>query len=78
SRRWQDSGLTQVAAQKLLQDNAESCHPLEGRVDPSSIAYAIHRAGAAQLHILEPLAPIVSTAFQAPYCRGVEVEVRTL
>lgn len=73
-----DSGLTQVAAQKLLQDYAESCHRLEGRVDPSWIDYAIHSAGAAQLQILEPLAPIVSTAFQAPYCTGVEVEVRTL
>jgi phage-related baseplate assembly protein len=73
-----DSGLTQVAAQKLLQDYAESCHRLEGRVDPSWIDYSIHSAGAAQLQILEPLAPIVATAFQAPYCSGVEVEVRTL
>lgn len=73
-----DSGLTQVAAQQLLQAYAESCHRLEGRVDPSWIDYTIHTAGAAQLQILEPLAPIVATAFQAPYCTGVEVEVRTL
>ncbi|SES73599.1 MULTISPECIES: baseplate J/gp47 family protein [unclassified Pseudomonas] len=73
-----DSGLTQVAAQKLLQTYADSCHRLEGRVDPSWIDYAIHSAGAAQLQILEPLEPIISTAFQAPYCTGVEVEVRTL
>jgi hypothetical protein len=31
-----------------------------------------------QLQILEPLAPIVTTAFQAPYCTAVEVEVLTL
>ena len=73
-----DSGLTQVAAQQLLQTYAESCHRLEGRVDPSWIDYAIHSAGAAQLQILEPLAPIISSAFQAPYCTGVEVQVRTL
>lgn len=73
-----DSGLTQVAAQQLLQRYAESCHRLEGRVDPSWIDYTIHTAGAAQLEILEPLAPIVTTAFQAPYCTGVEVQVLTL
>ena len=73
-----DSGLTQVAAQQLLQTYAASCHCLEGRVDPSWIDYTIHAAGAAQLEILEPLAPIITTAFQAPYCTGVEVEVRSL
>ncbi|WP_339532112.1 baseplate J/gp47 family protein [Pseudomonas mucidolens] len=73
-----DSGLTQVAAQQLLQTYAESCHRLEGRVDPSWIDYTIHTAGAVQLEILEPLEPIITTAFQAPYCTGVEVEVRTL
>jgi phage-related baseplate assembly protein len=47
-------------------------------VDPSWIDYTLHSAGAVQLQILEPLAPIVTTAFQAPYCTGVEVEVDTL
>ncbi|KAF1028206.1 MAG: hypothetical protein GAK37_02273 [Pseudomonas sp.] len=73
-----DSGLTQIEAQKLLQTYADSCHRLEGRVDPSWIDYAIHSAGATQLQILEPLQPIVTTAFQAPFCTGVEVEVQTL
>ncbi|SDU83863.1 baseplate J/gp47 family protein [Pseudomonas mucidolens] len=73
-----DSGLTQVAAEQLLQTYAESCHRLEGRVDPSWIDYTIHTAGAVQLEILEPLEPIITTAFQAPYCTDVEVEVRTL
>ncbi|PHH42746.1 baseplate J/gp47 family protein [Pseudomonas putida] len=73
-----DSGLTQVAAQQQLQAYADSCHRLEGRVDPSWIDYTLHSAGAVQLQILEPLAPIVTTAFQAPYCTAVEVEVLTL
>jgi phage-related baseplate assembly protein len=73
-----DSGLTKVAAQQQLQAYADSCHRLEGRVDPSWIDYTLHSAGAVQLQILEPLAPIVATAFEAPYCTGVEVEVRTL
>lgn len=73
-----DSGLTKVAAQQQLQAYADTCHRLEGRVDPSWIDYTLHSAGAVQLQILEPLAPIVTTAFQAPYCTGVEVEVDTL
>ena len=73
-----DSGLTKVAAQQQLQAYADSCHRLEGRVDPSWIDYTLHSAGAVQLQILEPLAPIVTTAFQAPYCTAVEVEVLTL
>jgi len=73
-----DSGLTKVAAQHQLQSYADSCHRLEGRVDPSWIDYTLHSAGAVQLEILEPLEPIVTTAFEAPYCTGVEVEVLTL
>lgn len=73
-----DSGLTKAAAQQQLQAYADSCHRLEGRVDPSWIDYTLHAAGAVQLEILEPLTPIETTAFQAPYCTGVEVEVRTL
>lgn len=73
-----DSGLTKVAAQQQLQAYADSCHRLEGRVDPSWIDYTLHSAGAVQLEILEPLVPIVATAFEAPYCTGIEVEVLTL
>ena len=73
-----DSGLTKVAAQQQLQAYAQSCHRLEGRVDPSWIDYTLHNAGAVQLEILEPVEPIVTTAFEAPWCTGVEVEVLTL
>ncbi|OPG68381.1 baseplate J protein, partial [Pseudomonas ogarae] len=57
---------------------AEAWQRLEGRGDPSRIDYALHSAGAVQLQVLEPLAPIVTTAFQAPYSTGIEVEVDTL
>ncbi|EJM47665.1 phage-related baseplate assembly protein [Pseudomonas sp. GM33] len=73
-----DSGLTKAAAQQQLQVYADSCHRLEGRVDPSWIDYTLHNAGAVQLEIIEPIEPIVTTAFEAPYCTGVEVEVLTL
>ncbi|UZE30429.1 baseplate J/gp47 family protein [Pseudomonas asplenii] len=73
-----DSGLTQLAAVRQLQAYAEACHRLEGRVEPSWIDYTLHSAGAVQVEILEPRTPIVTTAFQAPYCTAVEVEVLTL
>ncbi|WP_416772059.1 baseplate J/gp47 family protein [Pseudomonas sp. RHF3.3-3] len=73
-----DSGLTQLAASRQLQAYAEACHRLEGRVEPSWIDYTLHSVGAVQVEILEPREPIVTTAFQAPYCTGVEVEVLTL
>lgn len=73
-----DSGLTRVAAQQQLQGYADTCHRLEGRVDPSWIDYTLHSAGAVQLEILEPLEPIVTSAFEAPYCTAVDVEVLTL
>jgi len=73
-----DSGLTQLAAHQQLQAYADSCHRLEGRVDPSWIDYTLHSAGAVQLEILEPLEPLVATAFEAPYCTGIDVEVQAL
>lgn len=73
-----DAGLTKASAEASLQAYGVSCHRLQGRVDPSWIDYTLHNAGAVQLEILEPLAPVVTTAFQAPYCTAVEIEVRTL
>ncbi|MGC5702363.1 baseplate J/gp47 family protein [Pseudomonas sp. NFXW11] len=73
-----DSGLTKAAVEQQLREYAESCHRLEGRVDPSWIDYTLHAAGAVQLEILEPQQPVITSAFEAPYCKGVEVEVRTL
>ena len=73
-----DSGLTKVAAQQQLQAYADSCHRLEGRVDPSWIDYTLHSAGAVQLQILEPVDSIITSAFEAPYCTAVEVEVLTI
>jgi phage-related baseplate assembly protein len=73
-----DAGLTKASAQASLQAYGLSCHRLQGRVDPSWIDYTLHNAGAVQLKILEPLAPIVTTAYQAPYCTAVDIEVVTL
>lgn len=73
-----DAALTASAAEAQLQKYADACHRLEGRVDLTWIDYTLHNAGATRLEILEPLAPIATTAAQAPYCTAVEVEVRTL
>lgn len=73
-----DTGLTKAAAVKALQSYADSCHALGGRVDPSWIDYTLHGAGAVQITPLEPLAPLVATDAQAPYCTGIEIEVKTI
>ncbi|MBM2631718.1 baseplate J/gp47 family protein [Pseudomonas aeruginosa] len=73
-----DAALTKGQAEAALAAYAAARHILEGYVDPSRIDYVLHAAGAERLELLEPLAPIECTASQAPYCEGVEIEVRTL
>jgi len=73
-----DAQLTQVNARAALEAYAAARHLLEGYVDPSRIDYVLHAAGAERLQLLEPLAPIECAAHQAPYCEGIELEVRTL
>lgn len=73
-----DAALTKSQAEAALATYAAERHILEGYVDPSRIDYVLHAAGAERLELLEPLAPIECTASQAPYCEGVEIEVRTL
>ncbi|HGY3000274.1 TPA: baseplate J/gp47 family protein [Pseudomonas aeruginosa] len=73
-----DAALTKGQAEGALAAYAGERHILEGYVDPSRIDYVLHAAGAERLELLEPRAPIECTASQAPYCEGVEIEVRTL
>lgn len=73
-----DSGLTQSAAVAAVAGYANDRHRLEGYVDPSMISYELHAAGAVRIKLLEPLQPIECIASQAPYCEGIEIEVKTL
>nr|WP_306471364.1 baseplate J/gp47 family protein [Pseudomonas aeruginosa] len=73
-----DAQLTQANARAALEAYVADRHLLEGYVDPSRIDYVLHAAGAERLQLLEPLAPIECAAHQAPYCEGIELEVRTL
>jgi len=73
-----DTALTKATAEEALQAYADTCHVLGGRVDGSWIDYTLHKAGAVQLEVLGPLDSVVCTDFQAPYCTGVSVEVKTL
>lgn len=73
-----DSGLTETAAIAAMNAYATARHRLEGYVDPAWIDAGLITAGAERLQRLEPLAPIVAAAHQAPYCEAIEIEVRTL
>lgn len=73
-----DAALTKEQVLQELQEYAVERHRLGGYVDPSRIDYVLHAAGAERLQLLEPLGAIECGAHQAPYCEGIEVEVRTL
>lgn len=73
-----DTALTKTSATSALQSYADSNHRLAARIEPSWIDYTLHAAGAIRLEIIEPTAAIVTTASQAPYCTGIEIEVATL
>jgi len=73
-----DTSLVRASAIKELQAYADDCHILGGRVDPSWIDYQLHKGGAVRIDLLEPLDPIVTTDGQAPFCTGIELEVKTL
>lgn len=73
-----DAQLTKTAAEDDLGAYALARHRLGSYVDPSRIHAVLHAAGAERLELLEPLMPIECAAHQAPYCTGINVEVRTL
>lgn len=73
-----DAALTRVAGVRDLQHYADERHILGGRVDRSWIDYVLHAAGAVRLEINEPAASVVTEDHQAPYCTGIEVEIKTL
>ncbi|EKT4458348.1 baseplate J/gp47 family protein [Pseudomonas putida] len=73
-----DTSIVKLTAVKSLQAYADDCHILGGRVETSWIDAKLHGAGAVRIEVLEPLAPVVTTDSQAPYCTGIDVQVRTL
>ncbi len=73
-----DAALVEASARSGLESYAAQQHRLQGYVDPAHITAHLVSAGAARLEIIEPAAPIECTASQAPYCTGIEIEVRAL
>jgi phage-related baseplate assembly protein len=73
-----DAQLTKEAAEGALGVYAAARHRLASYVDPSRINQVLHDAGAERLELLSPLVPIECEAHQAPFCIGINVEVRPL
>lgn len=73
-----DSALTKTAAEAAMSVYAAAKHQLEGYVDPDWINSGLLVAGAERVTRLEPIEPIACTTSQAPWCEGIEIEVRTL
>lgn len=73
-----DAQLTKEAAEAALGAYAAARHRLASYVDPSRINQVLHDSGAERLELLSPLVPIECEAHQAPFCIGINVEVRPL
>ena len=73
-----DKVLTKATAEKNLVAYAAERHRLGSYVDSSRIGSVLHSAGAERLQILEPAGSIECSDLQAPYCIGIDVEVRPL
>ncbi len=76
--RGPDVQITEQSLKTLLQEYADQQHLLEAKVLPSFITHILHKAGAIERDILAPAEEIRCLPHQAPYCTGIDVEVRVL
>lgn len=73
-----DPALTHETSQANVQRYAAEHHNLEDRIDRTWLDYELHAAGAVQVEVIEPSEAIICGAHQAPYCEGIDIEVRQL
>lgn len=76
--RGPDGDVVQKAAVDGIQAYADEQHALGGEIDPSWIDYYLHKSGAVRIDLLEPTVPLRCSKLQAPYCTGIDIEVRRI
>ncbi|MBB1489383.1 baseplate J/gp47 family protein [Oceanospirillum sediminis] len=76
--RGPDVQITEQSLITKLQAYADQQHLLEAKVLPSFITHILHDAGALEREVIEPAEEIRCLPHQAPYCTGIEVEVKVL
>ena len=76
--RGPDISVAQADAVKKVQAYADEQHRLGGHVETTMLAAAMHNAGAVRVDIATPADALVADDFSAPYCTGIDIEVRRL
>ncbi|NGZ18026.1 hypothetical protein G6Z94_11815 [Vibrio aestuarianus] len=78
---WEESAPTQLidrdGLNQALSDYAKEQHKLGGEILHSWIDHLAHKHNAKKVNILSPASDVVCDWYQAPYCQGVTVNVRT-
>ncbi|MCX8936232.1 baseplate J/gp47 family protein [Vibrio parahaemolyticus] len=78
---WEETAPTRLidreGLNKALSDYAEEQHKLGGTIQRSRIDQIAHNHNATRLNILSPASDVACDWFEAPYCQGVTVNVRT-
>lgn len=76
--RGPDMDVAQAEAIANVRAYADEQHRLGGYIETTMLAAALHNAGAQRLEIDTPAAAVSAGEFAAPYCTGIEIEVRRL
>lgn len=76
--RGPDISVAQADAVEKVQAYADEQHRLGGNVETTMLATAMHNAGAVRVEIDAPAEALSADDFSAPYCIGIDIEVRRL
>lgn len=76
--RGPDPGVVRDQALKNVQRYANEQHRIEGFIERSALGTELHNAGAERIDIQYPATSLAAVDFTAPYCTGIDIEVRQL
>ncbi|MBF7051750.1 baseplate J/gp47 family protein [Halomonas sp. KAO] len=76
--RGPDIAVAHANAVANVQAYADEQHRLGGHIETTMLAAAMHNAGAVRVDIATPADALVADDFSAPYCTGIDIEVRRL
>ncbi|WP_163836972.1 baseplate J/gp47 family protein [Spartinivicinus ruber] len=73
-----DAKITQQQAEAALQDYAETQLRLAAIIDIGQIYHALHEVGASRVDLNQPIERLITAPHQAPVCRSINVQVKTM
>ena len=76
--RGPDASIAEASARQALATYAQQQHRLKALIDPGKIKHVLYSLGAEKVELSQPVAEIQASELQAPWCAGIDVEIRTL